>query len=45
MDIDILLNTILKVLKREDVEFPDGADMDLKEWNELKQKEEDKNGT
>jgi len=44
MDIDILLNTILKVLKREDVEFPDGADMDLKEWNELKQKEEDKNG-
>lgn len=45
MDMDILLTTILKVLKREDVEFPDGADMDLKEWNELQQKEEDKNGT
>lgn len=36
MDCMIILKTIVKVLKREDVEFEEGADMDLKDWNELK---------
>ena len=33
--------TILKVLKRENVEFDEGAEMDLKDWNELKKGQEE----
>lgn len=44
MDISILSKTVWKVLKRENVEYEVGADMDLKDWNELKQREADKNG-
>lgn len=36
LDCKVFLMTIVKVLKREDVEFDEGADMDLKDWNELK---------
>lgn len=39
LDGKIFVKTVLKVLKREDVEFNEGADMDLKDWNELKRKE------
>lgn len=45
MDIKIILKTILKVVKHEDVEFEAGADMDLKDWNELKRREVDRNGS
>lgn len=38
LDIKIFFLTIAKVLKREDVEFEEGTDMDLKDWNELKRK-------
>lgn len=38
LDGKIFVKTVLKVLKREDVEFDEGADMDLKDWNELKRK-------
>lgn len=36
MDCKILFKTILIVLKRENVEFDEGANIDLKDWNELK---------
>ena len=42
MDCMIIVKTIAKVLKREDVEFEEGADMDLKDWNELKRLGENK---
>lgn len=36
LDCRIFFRTIIKVLKRTDIEFEEGADMDLKDWNELK---------
>ncbi|MGN0359787.1 MAG: sugar transferase [Hominisplanchenecus sp.] len=44
LDCRIFLLTIVKVLKREDVEFDEGADMDLKDWNELKKRKEVQDG-
>jgi lipopolysaccharide/colanic/teichoic acid biosynthesis glycosyltransferase len=44
MDLSILLQTIIKVLKSENVEYDEGTDMDLKEWNELKKRKENQNG-
>ena len=41
LDCKIFFMTILKVLKRENVEFDEGAEMDLKEWNELKTRQEE----
>ena len=41
LDCKIFVMTILKVLKRENVEFEDGANMDLKDWNELKKRQEE----
>ena len=41
LDFNIFFITILKVLKRENVEFDEGAEMDLKEWNELKKRQEE----
>ena len=41
LDCKIFFMTILKVLKRENVEFDEGAEMDLKEWNELKKRQEE----
>ena len=41
LDCKIFFITILKVLKRENVEFDEGAEMDLKEWNELKKRQEE----
>lgn len=38
MDIYVFFQTIYKVIKRENVAFDDGAEMDLKDWNELKKK-------
>lgn len=38
LDIKIFFKTIIKVLKREDVEFINAKDLDLKEWNELKKR-------
>ncbi|WP_295094242.1 sugar transferase [Ruminococcus sp.] len=37
-DIKILFRTVKKVFLREDTTFAEGADMDLKDWNELKNK-------
>ena len=42
LDCKIIIKTALKVLKREDVEFDEGLDIDLKDWNELKNKENSK---
>lgn len=39
LDIQIIINTVVKVIKKDGVCFEDGADMDLKDWNELKAKE------
>lgn len=44
LDCRIFFLTIVKVLKREDVEFDEGADMDLKDWNELKKRKEVQDG-
>lgn len=44
LDIKIFLKTILKVVKREDVEFVEVEDMDLKDWNELKKRKAEENG-
>lgn len=41
LDCKIFFMTILKVLKRENVEFDEGAEMDLKDWNELKKGQEE----
>lgn len=41
MDCYVFFQTIYKVLKRENVAFEDGADMDLKDWNEFKRKRGD----
>lgn len=38
LDLKIFIQTILKVIKREGITFEEGADMDLKDWNELKNK-------
>lgn len=38
MDCKIIVRTIMKVLQREGVAFEEGTDMDLKDWNEQKQK-------
>lgn len=40
LDCKIFIMTIRKVVKREDVEFEDGTDIDLKDWIELKQRKE-----
>jgi lipopolysaccharide/colanic/teichoic acid biosynthesis glycosyltransferase len=40
MDCKIIFQTIVKVLKRDGVSFEAGTDMDLKDWNELKKKED-----
>ncbi len=37
-DCKIFCKTIVKVLKRENIAFEEGTDMDLKDWNELKNK-------
>lgn len=37
-DCKIIARTIMKVLQREGVAFEEGTDMDLKDWNEQKQK-------
>ena len=37
-DCKIFCKTIIKVLKRENIAFEEGTDMDLKDWNELKNK-------
>jgi len=44
LDIKIFFRTISKVLKREDVEFAEVPEMDLREWNELKARETEQNG-
>lgn len=44
IDIKIIFLTILKVIKRENVEFENGADMDLKDWNELKMRKVNEDG-
>ena len=36
MDVEILLRTIINVIKGEGVEFEEGTDIDLNDWNELK---------
>ena len=36
LDIKILFATVISVLKREGITFDEGADIDLKDWNELK---------
>lgn len=41
LDCKIFIMTILKVLKREDVEFDEGAEIDLKDWNKLKKRQEE----
>lgn len=41
LDCKIFFMTILKVLMRENVEYEEGADIDLKEWNELKKRQEE----
>ena len=38
-DIIILIKTVKKVLTCDDVNFEEGAEMDLKDWNEKKKKE------
>ena len=38
LDFHIFIKTIFLVLKRDGVTFDEGADMDLKDWNELKAK-------
>ena len=38
LDCKIFFKTIVKVLKRENVEFEEGTDMDLKDWNDLKKR-------
>lgn len=43
-DIRIIFKTILKVLRSEGVEYGEVVDMDLKDWNELKRKEEEASG-
>ena len=40
MDCRIFIQTIYKVLKREGVTFECGTDMDLKDWNEMKVKQQ-----
>jgi len=40
IDIKILFSTIISVFKREGVNFDEGADIDLKDWNELKKQRE-----
>ncbi len=44
LDIKIFFKTILKVVKRADVEFVEVEDMDLKDWNELKKRKAKENG-
>lgn len=44
LDVRIILKTILKVLKKEDVEFNKDTEMDLKDWNELKKRKTNKDG-
>ena len=44
MDVQIFFKTIFKVLKRENVEFDEGADIDLKDWNELKARKAKEDG-
>ena len=44
LDIKIFLKTILKVVKREDGEFVEVEDMDLKDWNELNKRKAEENG-
>ena len=44
LDCRIFFLTIVKVLKRENVEFDEGADIDLKDWNELKKRKETQDG-
>lgn len=39
MDVSIIFRTIYKVFKHEGVEFEEGADIDLKDWNEMKKEE------
>lgn len=39
MDVSIIFRTIYKVFKHEGVEFEEGADIDLKDWNEMKEEE------
>jgi lipopolysaccharide/colanic/teichoic acid biosynthesis glycosyltransferase len=41
IDCKIIFQTIIKVLMRDGVSFEVGADMDLKDWNELKKKEKE----
>ena len=41
MDLYVFFQTIYKVLKRENIAFEEGEDMDLKDWNELKRKRGD----
>ena len=38
-DGSIIFRTIYKVFKHEGVEFEEGADIDLKDWNEMKKEE------
>ena len=43
LDIQIIINTAVKVIKKDGVCFEDGTDMDLKDWNKLKAKEREDN--
>lgn len=40
LDIKILFMTVINVLKREGIEFDEGTEIDLKDWNELKKQKE-----
>lgn len=39
LDVEIIVKTIINVIKKDGVCFEEGAEMDLKDWNELKAKE------
>lgn len=36
LDMKIIYTTFIKVIKKDGVSFEEGADMDLKDWNEMK---------
>lgn len=40
LDIKILFATVINVLKRDGIDFDEGADIDLKDWNEMKKQKE-----
>lgn len=43
VDIHIIIKTVINVIKKDGVSYEEGMDMDLKDWNDLKEKEREDN--